>query len=147
MCQPLCTVGPGMLVYYHIRGQFHKTLQSILKSKPTSNLFRLWGFSWFWKLRVMHFFNYQTTKNLISIWSYKITCNFLTWIGLKLILILKLILKFYEIGPRFCFTINHSLKHFTILYINNTKHYHLNNLLLKLCALCHKTDFFFSFFG
>ena len=34
-------------------------------------------------------FNCQTTKNLISFWSSEITLNFLTWIGLKLILILK----------------------------------------------------------
>ena len=30
-------------------GQFHKTWKSILKSNSTLTLFKLWGFSWFWK--------------------------------------------------------------------------------------------------
>ena len=47
-----------------IRGQYHKTLKSIFKSKSTSSLFSCWDLNWFWKLRVICFLSYQTTKNL-----------------------------------------------------------------------------------
>ena len=77
-------------------GQFHKTLKLILKSKSTSTIQAL-GFHLV--LEIKRDTVFLVTKKLISIWSSKTTINILTWLGLKFILILKLILKFYDICP------------------------------------------------
>ena len=79
------------------RGQFHKTLKSIVKSKSISTFIQVLVFQLVPEIKSdTFFFSYPTTKNLTSIWSSRITLIILTWIGLKLILILELILKLHE---------------------------------------------------
>ena len=79
-------------------------------------------------------FSYQTTKNLISIWRPKITLNILTWIGLKLILILKLILKFYEIVP-LSVTYHNGILQYLSCVIPSVSHFYLLFILYSFFPL------------
>ena len=101
------------LIYKHILcqfgniiawGQFHKIKINFNSIHRPSNeglcSIQAFGFWLVLEIKKLYIFlSYQIIKNLISIWSLKITVDIPTWSGLKLILILNLILTFNEIGP------------------------------------------------